>query len=139
MFQRMVGRLEGIRGRARSEQAAVTRKKVFEAQIGREVSLGCGDSAVIFGAMASQRQRLRLAHPLESLDVKAPEIPFCRGDVGAVRVQVLNSKSSDFRRAVAEVLQVPLGQREFRGVDGLDHEFLEGVFRSGKRRGRKKS
>src|SRR5208282_2160666 len=78
-------------------------------------------------------------HPLESLHVKAPEIPFCVHDEGTVRVKVLNCQGCNFWRAIAEVLQVPLGQRKFRGIDGLHDEFFEGVFRGGKRGGREES
>src|SRR6185437_7845722 len=40
VFQRMVGGLERIRCGAGSEQARMSSKKVFEAEIGGEVSLG---------------------------------------------------------------------------------------------------
>src|SRR5580658_4203288 len=135
----MVGRVKRIRSRARSQQPAVTRKKVLEAQIRGEVSLGCCDGAVIFGTVAGKHQRLRLIYPFEGLGVKAPEIPFCRGDIGAVGVKMLNGKRRDFRRAIAQILQVPLGKRKFRGIDGLHDEFLERGLRSGKRRSRQKS
>src|SRR5580700_4816419 len=135
----MVGRCKGIRSRTGSEQPAVSRKKVFESQIRCEVSFGSGDSAVIFGALAGEHQRLRLMHPFKTLDVKAPEIPFGGGDVGAVRMKVLDRQGRYFRRSISQVLQVPLGQRKFGGIDGLDDEFLEGVFRGRKRRGREKS
>src|SRR5580704_1815797 len=135
----MVGRFKGIRSRTGSEQPAVSRKKVFESQIRCEVSFGTGDSPVIFWAVATEHQRLRLMHPFTTLDVKTPEVPFGAGHVGAVSMKVLDRQGRYLRRAISQILQIPLGQRKFGGIDGLDDELLEGVFRGGKRRGREKS
>src|SRR5580692_4849540 len=121
----MVGGVEWIRSSAGSEQAAVSGEEMLETEIGGEVTLGCGDAAVIFGTVARQHERLRLVHPLQSFHVKAPDIPFCVDDVRAVRVKVLNRQGCNFWRAVTEVLEVPLGQRKFRRIDGLHDEFLE--------------
>src|SRR4029077_18275887 len=98
----MVGGLEGIRSRAGSQQAGMPGKKVFEAEVGGEVSFGCSDAAVIFRTVASQQQRRGLLHPLETFGVKAPQIPLCADEVSAVRVDLLCRKRCDLGRPISE-------------------------------------
>src|SRR5438477_4224512 len=132
----MIRRIERIRRRSGRQQAAVPREKVLEAQVGHEVPCRRRQPAVELLPVASQHQRLRLVLPLQALDIKPPQVPFCARDVGAVAVQVLHRQRRNLRRARFQRTQIPLRHRYFRCVHGLHDQFVKGILRGRKRRGR---
>src|SRR6266436_3356661 len=95
---------------------------------------GGGYSIVVQQAVTDQRERLRFAAPLESFQIKEPQVPVGADEVSRVRVHVLRGECGYFRRAVTLIAEVPLGNRDFRGIDGLNAQFGKSALRSGERR-----
>src|SRR6266851_1142167 len=125
--------------RSRRQQPSMPREKVFEAQVGHEVSRRGRKSVIILLPVARQYERLRLVLPLHALDIEPPQIPFCARHVRRVRVQVLDRQRCKLRRSCLQWTQIPLRHRDLRYVHGLHDQFAKGILRRRKRRGRQES
>src|SRR5260370_16735597 len=92
---------------------------------------GGGYSIVVQQAVTDQRERLRFAAPLESFQIKEPQVPVGADEVSRVRVHVLRGECGYFRRAVTLIAESPLRNRHFRGTHRLNAHFGESALRTG--------
>ena len=128
-----------IRRRARRQQTSVAGEEKFEAEVGGEVTGSRGDAVFVVFSVACENEWLRLLLPLQRFHVEIPEVPSRVRDVGRIGVEALCGEGGNFGRVCALRTQIPLRRGGFAGVDGLDDQFGEGVFRGRERRCRQKS
>ena len=97
------------------------------------------DAVIVKRTVANERERLRFLTPLHRFHIEKPDVPVGADKVGSVWIQVLYREGANFRRAVALIAEVPLGDGDLRRTDGLDAQLGERALGSGQRRGREQA
>src|SRR6267154_6515866 len=98
---------------------------VLESQVGGEMASDCGDAVIVKRTVANERERLRFLPPLHCFHIEKPDVPVGADEVRSVWIQVLHREGANFWGAVALIAEVPLGDGDLGGVDGLDAQLGE--------------
>src|SRR5712672_3489667 len=96
---------------------------------------GGGDAVIVKRTVANERERLRFLAPLHRFHIEKPDVPVGTDKIGCVWIQVLHRESANSWGAVALIAEVPLGDGDLGGIDGLDAQLGERAFGRGERSG----